>query len=102
MTDDLKNMQNFILSGMTGLFIDGQNKGILLDTRTYPVRSPSEPELEKVTRGSRDGLVETIIFNTALIRRRVRDRRLIYEIKSVGKRSKTDVAIGYIEDLVDQ
>lgn len=101
-TSDLKNMQNFILSGMTGILIDGQNEAILIDARTYPVRGPSEPDLEKVTRGSRDGFVETIIFNTALIRRRVRDARLIYEIKSVGKRSKTDVAIAYIDDLVDK
>lgn len=101
-SSDLESMQNFILSGMAGIFIEGQNEGILLDTRTYPVRGTSEPELEKVTRGSRDGFVETIIFNTALIRRRIRDSRLIYEMKTVGKRSKTDVAIAYIEDLVDE
>lgn len=101
-TFDLKNMQNFILSGMAGILIDGQKEGILLDTRTYPVRSTSEPDLEKVTRGSRDGFVETIIFNTALIRRRIRDSRLICEIKAVGKRSKTDISITYIDDLVDK
>ena len=72
-----------------------------IDARQYPVRSPEEPDLEKVTRGSRDGLVETIVFNTALIRRRLRDPNLIFEMKSVGKRSRTDVAISYIQDLVD-
>ena len=71
-------------------------------SREYPVRSPQEPELEKVSRGSRDGLVETIIFNTALIRRRLRDPNLIFEITSVGKRSKTDVVIAYLDDLVDK
>lgn len=98
---ELNQMQNMVLAGMTALFIDGEDKGILIDARTYPVRSPSEPELERVTRGSRDGFVETMIFNTALIRRRVRDSRLICEIKSVGKRSKTDVSVVYIKDLVD-
>lgn len=53
-------------------------------------------------RGSRDGLVETVIFNTALIRRRLRDPNLIFEMKSVGKRSKSDVVIAYIKDLVDE
>lgn len=99
---DLNTMQNMILSGAVGLVLDQQNKGIIIDARTYPARTPSEPDLEKVTRGSRDGLVETIVFNTALIRRRLRDARLIYEMKTVGKRSKTDVAIGYIGDLVNQ
>ncbi len=91
-----------VLSGALALIVDGVDEGILIDAREYPVRSPQEPELEKVSRGSRDGLVETIIFNTALIRRRLRDPNLIFEITSVGKRSKTDVVIAYLDDLVDK
>lgn len=98
----LKKMEFSILSGAVLLLIDGEEDGIVIDARQYPVRSPEEPDLEKVTRGSRDGLVETIIFNTALIRRRLRDPHLIFEMKSVGKRSQTDVAISYIKDLVDE
>ena len=45
-----------------------------IDCRTYPARSVGEPEKDKVMRGSRDGFVETLIFNTALIRRRIRIR----------------------------
>ncbi len=94
-------MQTSVLSGGAALFIDGQKEGILLDVREYPVRGPEEPDLEKVTRGARDGLVETIIFNTTLIRRRIRDPQLIFELKTVGSQSKTDVAIGYIDNVVD-
>jgi stage V sporulation protein AF len=94
-------METAVLSGALALFIDGQSEGILLDVREYPVRGPQEPDLEKVTRGSRDGLVETIIFNTALIRRRIRDPKLIFELTNVGKQSRTDVAIGYIDNVVD-
>ena len=65
-------------------------------------RSTEEPEKEKVMRGSRDGFVETIVFNTALIRRRIRDPNFIVEMVTVGKRSKTDIAIAYIEDLTDK
>ena len=90
-----------ILYGYTILFIDGFSEAMILDLRNYPTRSPEEPDLEKVTRGARDGLVETIVFNTALVRRRVRDPNLIYEIKQVGTRSHTDVAIGYIKGLAD-
>lgn len=99
--NDLKQMETAVLSGAVALIIDGEDEGIIIDAREYPVRGPSEPDLEKVTRGSRDGLVETIIFNTALIRRRLRDPNLIFEIKSVGKRSQTDVVIAYIKDLAD-
>ena len=98
---DVDLMTKAILSGQTLLLIDGFDQAILLDMRTYPVRSPQEPDLEKVTRGSRDGLVETIVFNTALVRRRVRDPNLVYEMKEVGSKSCTDVVIGYIEGLAD-
>lgn len=96
---DLDVMESAVLSGQVALIVDGHPEGILIDARTYPARGPSEPDLEKVTRGSRDGLVETIVFNTALIRRRIRDTRLIFQMKSVGTRSKSDVAIAYIEGL---
>lgn len=88
-----------ILSGPSVLIIDGFDTAIVIDIRTYPVRGIEEPEKEKVLRGSRDGFVETIVFNTALIRRRIRDPHLVFEMVTVGARSKTDVAIGYISDF---
>ena len=99
---DIEQIRTMVLAGAVGLLVDGQDEAIIIDSREYPVRSPEEPELEKVSRGSRDGLVETIIFNTALIRRRLRDPNLIFEITTVGKRSKTDVVIAYLEDIADK
>jgi stage V sporulation protein AF len=99
---DIKKIESLVLSGAVVLFVDGENEAILIDVRQYPVRTPEEPDLEKVTRGSRDGLVETLIFNTALVRRRLRDPNLIFDIRSVGTRSRTDVVIAYIEGLVDE
>lgn len=75
---------------------------VLIDARTYPVRSVSEPESDRVMRGARDGFVETLIFNTALLRRRIRDTRLRVVYKNIGKMSKTDMAIVYIEGEADQ
>ena len=63
---------------------------LTIDCRTYPARSVSEPEKDKVMRGSRDGFVETLIFNTALIRRRIRDPKLIMEIMNAGESSHTE------------
>ena len=91
-----------ILSGMTALLIDGYDAAVCMDVRTYPARSVDQPEKEKVLRGSKDGFVETVVFNTALIRRRIRDPHLTMEMMSVGDVSHTDVVLCYMEDAVDQ
>lgn len=90
-----------VLSGPVVLLIDGERTAIVLDVREYPVRGIDEPDLEKVTRGSHEGFVETVVFNTAMIRRRLRDPKLRFEVQRVGERSKTDVAVGYVQDLAD-
>lgn len=90
-----------VLSGLIAIVMEGQNTALVVDVRSYPGRSPQEPDTEKVVRGSRDGFVENIILNTALTRRRIRDERLRFEMLHVGKRSKTDVALGYLEDVAD-
>lgn len=96
-----EKMFKALLSGLIVIFIDGYSEAIIMDLRTYPVRSVDEPEKEKSLRGAKDGFVETILFNTNLIRRRIRDPRLIFELHTVGTVSKTDVCIGYVKGLVD-
>ena len=91
-----------VLSGVTCVFIDGYEACIAIDCRTYPARSVEEPDKDKALRGSRDGFVETIVFNTALMRRRIRDPHLVIEMTEVGDSSRTDVAICYMSDRVDQ
>ncbi|WP_087971678.1 spore germination protein [Oceanobacillus rekensis] len=99
--DDLNQASDAVLAGTTALVVDGVDKIIMIDARTYPVRSSEEPDLERVVRGSRDGYVETIVFNTALTRRRVRDRSLRMEYLQIGRRSKTDICVCYLEDIAD-
>lgn len=89
------------LSGMTVLYIDGFDECILIDCRTYPMRSVTEPWKDRVLRGARDGFVETIVHNAALLRRRVRDTRLSLEMFQVGECSKSDVAVCYLSDKAD-
>lgn len=90
-----------LLSGAMLLLIDGINSLIVFDVRQYVTRGSEEPALERVTRGSRDGFVETALFNINLIRRRIRDPNLRFEAIQVGRRSKTDVFVGYIKDIAD-
>lgn len=96
-----KIIQN-LLSGVFILFIDGYDQAILIDSRTYPARSVDEPDKDRTLRGSKDGFVETIVFNTALIRRRIRDPHLRMEMMNAGKASRTDIVVCYMEDRVDK
>ena len=90
-----------ILSGISALFIEGMDAAIMMDTRTYPQRQTSEPDDDKVLRGSKDGFVETIISNVALMRRRIRDANFTVKPFSVSRTSKSDVVVCYMEDKVD-
>lgn len=98
---DFDQIVRNILSGVTCLFIDGYEACLAIDCRTYPARGVEEPDKDKSLRGSRDGFVETIVFNTALMRRRIRDPHLIMKMYEVGRISRTDVAICYMSDRVD-
>lgn len=99
--DEWEQIVYFIMSGVFALFIDGFEKCLLIDSRTYPARSVSEPEKDKALRGSKDGFVETIVFNTALIRRRIRSTQLRMELFHAGNSSQTDIVLCYMENRVD-
>lgn len=102
LSDSWDHILQNVLSGPAVLFIDGFSQAVLIDVRTYPARGIAEPDLERVTRGARDGFVETLLFNANLIRRRVRSPRLVFAMHSVGSESKTDVAVAYLENAVNQ
>lgn len=100
--DELEKLKLNVLSGVIALVIEGYEKIILIDARTYPMRSIEEPTKDKVFRGSKDGFVETLVSNTALIRRRIRDTNLTFEIYTIGRISKTDVVVAYMNNKVDK
>ncbi len=98
MDDVLKNL----LSGVPCLFVNGMADCLAIDCRTYPARSVEEPMKDRTLRGSRDGFVETVVFNTALIRRRIRSPRLCMEMLTAGKSTLTDIVLCYMNDRVDR
>ncbi len=102
LAEDFDQVIRNALSGVAVLFVDGYRECVLIDCRTYPARSVDEPDKDKSLRGSRDGFVETIVFNTALMRRRIRDPHLVMEMTEAGQASRTDIAICYMSDRVDQ
>ena len=102
-TEDLDVMIHAVLSGSSLVLGStfGEN-AIIIDSRTYPSREPAEPESDRVMRGAKDGFVEALIFNTVLIRRRIRDPQLTMSYMTIGDRSQTDVVICYIKDKADE
>lgn len=101
-TDSLDAMIAAVMSGASLML--GSRFGcyaILIDSRSYPARETTEPQNDRVMRGPRDGFVETLISNTALIRRRIRDTRLTTHYISVGSESKTDIVLCYMDGKAD-
>ena len=90
------------LSGDTVVFVDGYQKVISFGTRGWSDRGISEPQTEAVIKGPKDAFTETMRTNTALIRRRIRDHKLWFESFNIGSRTKTDISVAYIKDIVNQ
>ena len=99
---DFDTVVTMVLSGCSAILAQGFGNGaVIVDARSYPARVTEEPGNDKVMRGARDGFVETLIFNTAMVRRRIRDPKLTVKYANVGQRSKTDIAVVYIEGKAD-
>ncbi len=102
-SDDEDEIAAAILSGQSAIFAESFGAfAILADLRTYPARGTAEPDSDRVMQGAHDGFVETLITNTALIRRRVRDERLTMRHFNLGGSSKTDVVICYMRGVADE
>lgn len=98
---DMTGVLDAILYGDTALFIDGVDQVVVVETKGFPARNVSEPRQEMVIRGPLDAFTETLRFNTALIRKRLKDPRLITEFLRVGTLSKTYVAVMYVDGVVN-
>lgn len=100
-TDNIETALKFLFSGLVPFILDGLDKIIIADARSYPARSIEEPQKEKTLRGAKDGFNETYMDSIALVRRRIRDPRLIFKNFTVGKISKTDVSLVYMKGIAD-
>lgn len=99
--ETLEDAAKDMLMGMVCMFLDGYRTCFVIDCRTYPARGVSEPWKNRVLRGSRDGFVETIAANVALIRRRIRTPDFCVEMMDAGTMSHTDIAFAYIQGKAD-
>lgn len=102
-TGDIDKLVRGVLSGQTVLLAETFfDEAILIDLRTYPARQTQEPDSDRVMQGAHDGFVETLIMNTALIRRRIRDPRLTMKHIDLGGASATDVVVCYMSGVASE
>lgn len=100
-TNNLQKLILAILSGDTVLLIEGVNNGLIISTRAWEARGIQEPSAETTVRGPRDGFTETLRTNTSLIRRKIKDPFLRFDLMHLGLRSQTEVVIAYIEGVTN-
>ncbi len=98
---DYQKLLKSVLSGNVAFIFDGEKKAIVYDIKKFEKRSISEPTEENVVKGAKDSFIEAMRTNTALIRRRIRSEHLVIESLTVGKLSKTDMSLCYINNIVN-
>lgn len=87
--------------GDCALFVDTLSLAFIIDVKGFESRSITEPKNEIVVRGSQEAFVEKLRTNTSILRRIVNNENLIIENTSVGKISKTNVAICYMKNITN-
>lgn len=98
----LQKAVDAVLSGDTILVIDGSDTVLICSARGWESRDVKEPDTEAVVRGPREGFIETLRGNTALIRRKIKNPNLKLEMMRIGKYTQTDICIAYINGIVDE
>ena len=101
-SSDFDELVNSIFNGLVVFLINNSDKAIIIDLRKYPQRGLSEPDMEKVVRGSKEGFCENIAVNIGLIRRRIKTSDLVIQKREIGTYSKTLVSIIYLKEKVNQ
>lgn len=97
---ELQQIYDAVLLGDTVLLMEGNAFALQASTKGFPSRGVNQAQTEVVVQGPKDAFLEVMATNIVLIRRRIRDTKLKLKRKKIGTRSKTDVALMYMEDLV--
>lgn len=97
----VEDVVDAVLAGDTALFIQDLDSAIIMSTRGWEKRSISEPDTEIVVKGPREGFVESLRTNTALLRRKIGSSGLTLFTLRVGEKSKTDICIAYLKEVAN-
>ena len=99
--DSLDDLISAVNIGDCALLVDTLNVGFVVDVKGYKSREISSPTNEIVIRGSQEAFVENLRTNTSMLRRIINNENLIIEDTTVGKVSKTKVAICYLKNVAN-
>ncbi len=88
-------------SGFCALFVDTLDIAFCIETKNIQGRSITEPQNEAVIRGAHEAYIENLRTNTSLIRKIINNEDLVIESTNVGKITKTQVAICYMKNIVN-
>lgn len=86
-----------VLTGSVALLLEGTARALQIGTKGFEGRIVSESVTEGVVRGPREGFTESLRTNTALLRRKIKTPNLKLEKFVLGRVTKTEVNIAYLE-----
>ncbi|OUS76442.1 spore germination protein [Paenibacillus sp. MY03] len=98
----LDSFNRSVLFGYTGLLIEGQPSGLLIECPDGTNRAVQEPLSEGLLRGPRLSFTEMLSVNTSMLRRQGLSDQLEIKTFRVGTRLQKDLALAYIKDIVNQ
>lgn len=100
--EDFEKIIEEINFGSCGLFVDGFDKGFIMDVRDWGHRSIDKPETEQSIYGPQEAFSEMLRNNSALVRKILKTEKLICEGVKIGNISKTRGVLMYISDLANE
>lgn len=98
---DAGKIEDFILSGMVVILFSNDKQYIVVNLKKVEHRSVPTPQLSYTIRGPQDCFTENLDANLSLIRYRIKDKNMQIKHFEVGKRTKAQVAVVYIEDIAN-
>lgn len=101
-TQAVDDVLSGILRGDTVLFVDNYDSALVINTIGWQTRAISEPTVEKVIRGPREGFNESLTINLTMIRRKLQTHDLKFCFKTIGNTSKTKVCLCYVDGIVNK
>lgn len=102
LSDDPALWSDHLAAGFIVLLIDGCQDGLLFCMAGWENRGVPEASTEAVVRGPREAFSESLLINTSLIRRRIKDRNLWITIQPLGRITKTNIAIVHMNGIADE
>lgn len=99
---EVNDIIDTLVRGNTLLLAEGTEEALNIDSKGWQTRAISEPEAERVMRGSREGFNESLLMNLSMIRRKLATNNLKFKMRVLGKESKTKICICYIEGIADK